>query len=431
MQKYQNMKDSGVAWLGDIPADWGISKIFAHYKRKRVKNHPTEELLSVYRDYGVIPKSSRNDNFNTESADLGNYQLVEPNDLVTNKMKTWQGSIAVSNYRGIVSPAYYIMSPTDRGRVSPRFIHYLLRSPVYISQYKRLSKGIRPGQWDLEYEQFKGLEFPLPNYKTQKRIANYLDQEIARMDQLVSKQQRLLGFLEEKRRATITHIVTRGTNHDAIIQPTNDRWVTHLPQGWSVSRLKYFTSLITDGTHTTPTYVDKGIPFLSIKDVSSGKIDFSNCKYISEDEHRILARHTRIEKGDILFTRIGTLGINVIIDIDTVFDIFVSLGLLKIIPGSINKNYLVYCMNSDYYFGYIQQVKAGGDTAAAKFNLRDVANSPIIVPTPAEQDDIVRYLDKKLAAFDRQKESITKQITLLNERRISLISHAVTGKIKV
>ena len=142
MLTYDEMINSGVDWLGKLPADWDLSKVSVNYRRKKVVNTQGEELLSVYRDYGVIPKSSRDDNHNTESDDLSKYQLVQPDDLVTNKMKTWQGSIAVSDIRGIVSPAYYIMSPRTKN-YTPRYVHYLLRSPVYVAQYRRLSKGIR------------------------------------------------------------------------------------------------------------------------------------------------------------------------------------------------------------------------------------------------------------------------------------------------
>lgn len=105
---YPSYKDSGVEWLGAVPNQWEIKPLFSLYRKKKRAGFSDEELLSVYRDYGVIKKSSRDDNNNRPSEDLSNYQLVEPSDLVTNKMKAWQGSIAVSGLRGIVSPAYFI-----------------------------------------------------------------------------------------------------------------------------------------------------------------------------------------------------------------------------------------------------------------------------------------------------------------------------------
>ena len=100
------MKDSGVEWIGEIPKNWDIEKIKYHLKREEFRNPGNMEVLSVYRDYGVVPKNSRDDNHNVTSDDTSKYKHLKKGDLVINKMKAWQGSLAVSYYEGIVSPAY-------------------------------------------------------------------------------------------------------------------------------------------------------------------------------------------------------------------------------------------------------------------------------------------------------------------------------------
>lgn len=130
-----------------LPTGWRVMPFWSLFRRKKRIGYENEELLSVYRDYGVIPKSSRDDNHNKESEDLSGYQLVKEGSLVTNKMKAWQGSIAISRYRGIVSPAYYVYDPISRE--CDQFLHYLLRSDPYINLYGRISKGVRVNQWDL------------------------------------------------------------------------------------------------------------------------------------------------------------------------------------------------------------------------------------------------------------------------------------------
>jgi type I restriction enzyme S subunit len=149
---YPAYKDSGVEWLGQVPAAWRLQPLWTMYRRAKRTGHAEQELLSVYRDYGVIPTASRDDNFNRPSEDLSTYQLVKERDLVTNKMKTWQGSIAISAHTGIVSPAYHVYVPMHDE--SDRYIHHLLRSSPYVSGYMQMSKGIRVGQWDLEPEAF-------------------------------------------------------------------------------------------------------------------------------------------------------------------------------------------------------------------------------------------------------------------------------------
>jgi type I restriction enzyme S subunit len=181
---------------GPLPNGWTARPFWSLFRRRKQVGFPDEQLLSVYRDYGVIPKSSRDDNFNKEPEDLSGYQLVTEGSLVTNKMKAWQGSIAISRHRGIVSPAYYVYEPLSNEY--DQFLHYLLRSQPYTALYGRISKGVRVNQWDLEHEALRNIPILLPPLATQMAIANFLDRETARVDQLVEKKQRLVELLGEK-----------------------------------------------------------------------------------------------------------------------------------------------------------------------------------------------------------------------------------------
>lgn len=201
------MKDSGVKWIGEIPQEWKVSKIKFSVKWKSVKNHPNEQVLSLYRDYGVIPKDSRDDNYNVTSLDTGNYKLVDIGDLVINKMKAWQGSMGVSDYRGIISPAYHVCQITNPN-IYKRYFHYLLRNKTYIPEYTRLSTGMRVGQWDLSFADFINLPFLVPPLEEQKEIAAYLDERCARMDELVAQKRELLQELAAYRQSLIYEYTT-------------------------------------------------------------------------------------------------------------------------------------------------------------------------------------------------------------------------------
>ena len=203
---YPEYKDSGVEWIGEVPAHWESRPFWSLSRQVRRTGHKDEELLSVYRDHGVVPKSSRDDNKNRESEDLSSYQLVEPNNLVTNKMKTWQGSIAVSGLRGIVSPAYFIFEISRRAQ--PGFLHHLLRSSGYITGYMTVSKGIRVGQWDLDQDHFRYFPVLLPPIPEQQSIATFLDRETTRIDTLIQKTRESIELLKERRSALITAAVT-------------------------------------------------------------------------------------------------------------------------------------------------------------------------------------------------------------------------------
>lgn len=170
------------------------------------QNHPREEVLSVYRDYGVIPKSSRDDNHNRTPEDLSLYQLVLPGDLVINKMKAWQGSLGVSEFRGIVSPDYQVARPMVG--VIPRYLHAVLRSPLMIPQYRVRSIGVRPAQWRLYWNDFADLHIPLPSLDEQRRTADHLDEVTGKIDAMLAKVADLKSLLLERRAALITDIVT-------------------------------------------------------------------------------------------------------------------------------------------------------------------------------------------------------------------------------
>ena len=170
------------------------------------QNHPHEEVLSVYRDYGVILKSSRNDNHNRTPNDLSSYQLVLPDDVVINKMKAWQGSLGVSKHRGIVSPDYQVARPL--GHINPRYLHAVLRSPAMIPQYRARSIGVRPSQWRLYWDDFANLRIPLPSPDEQDRVADHLEEATGKINLMLAKVADLKALLLERRAVLITDVVT-------------------------------------------------------------------------------------------------------------------------------------------------------------------------------------------------------------------------------
>lgn len=171
------------------------------------QGHPTEQVLSVYRDYGVIIKDSRDDNFNRTPDNVSRYQLVRPGDVVINKMKAWQGSLGVSSHRGIISPDYQVCRPVG-SEVDPQYLHLVLRSPQMIPQYGVLSKGIRPAQWRLYWEDMAHLAIPVPPLHKQRRIAAELDEQTSRIDEMVAGARQLKTLLAERRATLITEVVT-------------------------------------------------------------------------------------------------------------------------------------------------------------------------------------------------------------------------------
>ncbi|PVE45128.1 restriction endonuclease subunit S [Pararhodobacter aggregans] len=198
--------DSGVDWRGRVPAHWVRGRMKDHFRQEKRQGYEDLTVLSVYREFGVIEKSSRDDNINKTPEDLSKYQLVNPNDLVINKMKAWQGSMGIAPMRGITSPDYVVMRPI--GEHDPRYMHHYLRAQPMPWVYRLISNGIRTDQWRMEPEKFLGLPVYMPPIEEQRLIAERIDVELERIRGLISLTERSIDLLREKRAALITAAVT-------------------------------------------------------------------------------------------------------------------------------------------------------------------------------------------------------------------------------
>ncbi len=200
------MKDSGAKWIGNIPKTWSVDKFKYHMYRNEIKDKGHLTVLSLYRELGIVPKDSRDDNHNVTSEDTSKYKYVRIGDFVVNKMKAWQGSVAVSDYEGIVSPAYYIYQFKDN-RFNRKYFHYLLRA-CYKDEFRRLSGGIREGQWDLPADNLESMLIIIPSKEEQNEIVDYLDTKCSAIDKIIKDKQIQLNVLEEYKKTLIYEYVT-------------------------------------------------------------------------------------------------------------------------------------------------------------------------------------------------------------------------------
>lgn len=200
------LRDSGVPWLGEIPAHWRSTRVGRLFRQSKLLDYPNLTVLSVYREFGVIERASRDDNANRVPDDLSKYQLVEVGDLVVNKMKAWQGSLGVSDFRGITSPDYVVFRPVHSE--DPKFLHSMLRMPQLTTVYLSISNGIRIGQWRIEPERFANVEVFLPPLDEQRAIAEHIARESAKLDAVRAATERTVALLKERRAALIAAAVT-------------------------------------------------------------------------------------------------------------------------------------------------------------------------------------------------------------------------------
>ena len=216
------------------------------------------------------------------------------------------------------------------------------------------------------------------------------------------------------------------------IRDISDEIPFDIPDSWEWVRLGTLAQLISDGTHKTPHYVDSGIPFLSVQNISKGYFDLTKIKYITEEEHQKLIERVKPQRNDILICRIGTLGKAMKITVDFEFSIFVSLGLIRLVDATLI-DFIITAINSPLGLKWIDENKVGGGTHTYKINLVDLPNMLIPIPPLSEQQRIVSKIEELLPYIDKYGEA-EEHLTALNTTfpealKKSILQEAVQGKL--
>ncbi len=407
-----------------------MSKVRLRRLLRRVKRvgHPDEPLLSVYRDHGVVPKDSRDDNFNRASEDLSGYQLVCVGDLAINKMKAWQGSLAVSPHRGIVSPAYHIYE-VNGSAVDGAFLHHLLRSPPMIARWHASSKGIRPNQWDLEPDAFLDTRIELPPLDEQRAIASFLDKEAAQIDALIAAKRRQLTFLEERRQTAVRSIFL-GLDDGARLIATGNEYVPHIGGTWQLTKLKHVVGDIIDTEHkTAPSDPNGAAMIVKTSNVRNGRLITDGAEWANEETYAEWTRRGAPRPGDVIFTREAPAGEACVIPETPRVLIGQRTVLIRPHPEKMDARLVAAYLESPIVRLFIDLHSLG--STVAHLNMADIPNIPVPLIPPAQQSSILAKLNRNSVQARAAQVKISESIEKLIQRRQALITHAVTGQLKV
>lgn len=430
----RKMKDSGIEWIGEIPEGWEVSQLKYATRWKSEKGCPDAPVLSLYRDFGVVPKDSRDDNHNVTSLDTSNYKVVDIGDLVINKMKAWQGSMAVSDYRGIVSPAYHVCSITSN-KVNKRYLHHLLRNPAYLPEYARLSTGMRIGQWDLGFDDFKNIPFLIPPLDEQAKIADYLDNGCASLDAMLSKTRSSIEEYKKLKQAVITQAVTKGVRGEREMKDSGIEWIGEIPKEWRKTQLRHCATIksgITLGKSYSKDTVLIERPYLRVANVQGGYVDLNDLATIQVTPDEDLKY--RLHSGDVLMTEGGDrdkLGrgcvwhgeIEPCLHQNHVFAVQTNETIL--LP-----EFLEYLTASDVGRSYFDV------TAIKTTNLACTSSSKVLaftIPLPPieEQIEIVSFIKERSLELNKLIMKKGLLVQELESYKKSLIYEVVTGKQEV
>lgn len=425
MQTYHAMRDSGVAWLGDIPAEWEQkqAKYIFRQVKESVGDDPSQyELLSLTLR-GIIPRSEVEGGKNPDNYSA--YQVVKNNDLIMCLFDydVTPRTVGRATTTGMVTGAYTNLRPYKG--ISTRYYNYFFLALDNTKELLHLCTGLRNG---ISKPTFFAMDLPVPDYETQERIADYLDEETAKIDNLIDKQVSMLKLLEEKRIATINKAITKGIDDNSPKKDSGISWIGSMPEHWQIKQIKHISTVKRGASPRPiddPKYFDDLGEFnwVRIADVTrSGKYLEKTPQKLSELGSSL---SVKMYPGDIFVSIAASVGKPMITKIKCcIHDGFVYFPEIK--PRELNKDFLYYIFTAGQC--YLGLGKMG---TQLNLNTETIGSIKIGLPPVEEQELIVAWIDEYEQEFSRLKKLCTSQIKLLKERRNSLISNVVTGKVKV
>jgi type I restriction enzyme S subunit len=213
------LRDSGIPWLGEIPAHWDTRRVAWLFRDRDERGQPDLPLLEVSINAGVVLRKFSDDRIESTAADFNTYKVARRGDIVFNKMRMWQGAIGVAPEDGLVSPDYTVAAPS--GALSSDYAGQLFRTEKFSAECARRSHGIVWDRLRLYWEGFRDIEVPLPPLDEQHTILAHIQRETAKLDALRAATERTIALLKERRAALIAAAVTGSMT---IHEGTGDNW---------------------------------------------------------------------------------------------------------------------------------------------------------------------------------------------------------------
>lgn len=434
--EYTEYKESGIAWLGKVPAHWAVKRIknIASYNDDALdeKTDPDFELGYVDISSVSLEKGIESTEFMTfEKAPSRARRKVQHGDTIVSTVRTYLKAIAAIKHppmNMIVSTGFAVIRPFPK--LHPDFVGYLLQADGFVGDVVAHSVGVSyPAINASVLATLPAIE---PLAEEQAAIARFLDHKTAQIDALIAKKETLLARLAEKRTALISHAVTKGLDPTVTMKDSGVAWLGDIPAHWDVIRLRHCVEFLTSGSRGWAEYfAEEGSLFLRITNVTrdSIKLKLENVQYVMPPDGAE-GRRTATLPGDVIISITADLGSVAVIP-DSVSHAYVSqhLALLRPLQPRVSGNWMAYQAFS--LSGKAQLLGAGYGGSKIQLGLGDVKDVWIAIPSTAEQNKISQQLDLLIGRMDTQIEKVKGAIDVLTEYRSALITNAVTGKIDV
>lgn len=426
----KEMFDSGIQWLGMIPANWTLRKIKYTLQERIENNNPikTTDILSLTAKQGVVPYDEKEGGGNKPKEDVTGYRLAYPGDIVMNSMNILSGSVALSKYYGCVSPVYYMLRPQKK-TADVRYFNYIFQTTLFQRSLFGLGNGIlmkESGNGKLNtirmripMEKFGNLFIPVAPDDEQKSISDYLDMRCKKIDELIIDIQSQVDTLQAQRKAIITEAVTKGLDPNADYIDSGVQWIGNMPSHWKCIRGKYILRYI-----QKPIKEDDGV----ITCFRDGEVTL---------------RSNRREEGFTMADKeIGYQGIDVGDLVVHGMDGFAgAIGIsdsrgkaspvLNVLDTRQNKRYIMYYLRSMAYSDVFVALATGIRVRSCDLRWNKLSELLYPVPPLEEQDAIVAHIDEKLKKVDEILRAKEEQLDILDSYKKTVIFEYVTGKKEV
>ncbi len=446
--RYESYKDSGVEWLGEVPAHWSVKRLRFVAQLNPSKSETAK--LDRETEVSFLPMEAVGDNgsLNLErTRQIGEvetgYTYFREGDVTVAKItpcfENGKGAVMRGLLGGIgFGTTELIVARPLISEAFSEYLHWLFIS----AQFRKLGESSMygaGGQKRVPDEFVRNFATAFPAVSEQHTISTFLDRETAKIDALIAEQQRLIELLKEKRQAVISHAVTKGLNPDAPMKDSGIEWLGEVPEYWEVKRLKHIKALspnsFVDGPFgsnlKSEHFIDDGdVYVIESNFATQGRLEPSELKTISR-EHFETIRRSETKAGDIIVAKIGA-----------------QFGKATILPNIdklavVSGNSMKLTVNNDvcntiWAYWQLFNLKANGEidilvngSAQPALSLGAMNELVFLLPSADEQEEIIACLDRETVKLDALTTEAQRVITLLQERRTALISAAVTGKIDV
>ena len=426
MNTYSLYKESGVEWMGEIPSGWKVERIkYVFSKREEKSSTGEEELLSVTIHEGIVPRREyiKEDDHISRSSSLVGYKICYKDDLVNNIMKMGFRCLGISDYDGIVSPGYSVFHFSDKKNI-PKYWNYLLRTDLYVTEYKKRSKGIQESRMRLYDDYFVDIYTLIPTIQEQQQISNYLDHKTQQIDSLIEKTQKKIELLKEQRTSLINQVVTKGLNPDVEMKDSGVEWIGEIPSGWDFKRLGFGIDTIVP-MRDKPEDLSGEIPWVRIEDKDG--------RYITKSKTSQGVSRDTVKKMNLKVYPVGTVLCTCSCSFGTTLIVKEPMVSNQTFIGLVPKINILTSEFIFYLLGvYKDELERLSSGSIQQYLSRDNFKSlKVLYPPLQEQQQIVEYLDEQTQKIDSTLEKETQRIDLLKEYRQSLISEVVTGKVDI